>query len=944
MKERDFKDYYLKSPEKSGFFSLTFRLIRARIKGVIIEITPFFMGIFTKIFGSNQREINKLLPIVEKINEFSDAIGKLTDDELKKKTQEFKERLEKGETLDDILPEAFAVVREAADRVNGTRPFDVQLIGGIVLHQGKIAEMKTGEGKTLTSTLPIYLNALMGKGVHVITVNDYLAKRDCNWMGSIFNFLGISTACIIHDASYIYEPKIKDENEVSDGDLPAGRQVENLKEVTRQQAYDADITYGTNNEYGFDYLRDNMVQSLEQMAQRPDEALESGKISRKGGGLNYAIVDEVDSILIDEARTPLIISAPDSESTKMYMQFAQLVPRLKVKEDYEVDEKMKAVTINDSGISKMEEWLGVKNLYEVGKISYVHHLEQALKAHIIFQKDRDYVVKDGEVIIVDDFTGRMMPGRRYSEGLHQALEAKENVAVQKESRTLATITFQNYFRMYNKLAGMTGTASTSAEEFQKVYSIEVMEIPTNKDMIRKDLPDVVYKSEEGKFKAIAEKIKEMHATGQPMLVGTIAIEKSEYLSALLTRQGVEHAVLNAKNHEKEAQVVANAGQKGAVTIATNMAGRGTDIKLGEGVKELGGLYILGTERHEARRIDNQLRGRAGRQGDPGVSEFYVSLEDELMRRFGGDKLKSMMTTLGLSEDQPIQNRIISKTIENAQSKIEGFNFDIRKHILEYDDVMNKQREVIYKKRKEVLKKKEIKSEILDGIHEEIERLVSFHAVENENEWDIDAMCEKFKTFVECNEDIKKKIDEIRKNQRQSTAEKITSMTEYLFGIAKEVYGKKESQAGSDQMRYVEKAIMLQTIDMMWMNHLDEIDYLREGIGLRGYGQRDPLIEYKREAFQMFSQLMENLRSSVVNSVMKISFTNAPQSEAPTQRQNLKFSGASDEVQQFGAAKEMQDNSKGETKSAPIVNKNKNIGRNDPCPCGSGKKYKKCCGK
>ena len=895
------------------------------------------MQFLTKLFGSNQREINKLMPIVEKINSFSDTIGNLSDEELRNKTTEFKERLGKGEMLDEILPEAFAVVREAADRVNGTRPFDVQLIGGIVLHQGKIAEMKTGEGKTLTSTLPIYLNALTGKGVHVITVNDYLAKRDCNWMGSIFNFLGVSTACIIHDTSYIYEPKIHDANEVS-------VEMENLKEVTRQQAYDADITYGTNNEYGFDYLRDNMVQGLEQMAQRQDEDLQTEKFSRKGGGLNFAIVDEVDSILIDEARTPLIISAPDSESTKMYMQFAQLVPRLKEKEDYEVDEKMKAVSINDSGISKMEEWLGVKNLYEVGKISYVHHLEQALKAHIIFQKDRDYVVKDGEVMIVDDFTGRMMPGRRYSEGLHQALEAKENVAVQKESRTLATITFQNYFRMYNKLAGMTGTATTSAEEFQKVYKIEVMEIPTNKEMIRKDLPDVIYKSEEGKFKAIADRIKEVNATGQPMLVGTIAIEKSEYLSALLTRQGVQHSVLNAKNHEKEAQIVAEAGHKGAVTIATNMAGRGTDIKLGEGVKELGGLYILGTERHEARRIDNQLRGRAGRQGDPGVSEFYVSLEDELMRRFGGDKLKSMMNSLGLPEDQPIQNSIISKTIENAQSKIEGFNFDIRKHILEYDDVMNKQREVVYKKRKEVLSKKEIKSEILDGIHEEIEHIVSFHAVENENEWDVLAMCEKFKNFTDCNEEINKKIEEIRKNQNKSVAEKIGMMTEYLFGIAKEIYGKKETEAGTDQMRYVEKAIMLQTIDMLWMNHLDEIDYLREGIGLRGYGQRDPLIEYKREAFHMFSQLMENIRSSVVNSVMKISFVANPQTESQAPQKNLKFSGASEEVQQFGAAKELETSDKQQVTSAPIVNKNKDVGRNDPCPCGSGKKYKKCCGK
>lgn len=885
------------------------------------------MKILTKLFGSNQKEINKLMPIVEKINSLGEEIGKLTDAELKGKTKEFKERLKKDETLDDILPEAFAVVREAADRINGTRPFDVQLIGGIVLHRGMIAEMKTGEGKTLTSTLPIYLNALTEKGVHVITVNDYLARRDCNWMGSIFNFLEISTACVIHDTSYLYEPKVHDNDEVSVED-------ENLREVTRQEAYAADITYGTNNEYGFDYLRDNMVQKIEQMAQRPDSK----------GGLNFAIVDEVDSILIDEARTPLIISAPDSESTKMYMQFAQLVPRLKNGEDYEVDEKMKSVSIGESGISKMEGWLGVKNIYEVGKISYVHHLEQALKAQIIFQKDRDYVVKDGEVVIVDDFTGRLTPGRRYSEGLHQAIEAKESVNVQKESRTLATITFQNYFRMYNKLSGMTGTASTSAEEFHKVYAIDVLEIPTNKPLVRKDLTDVVYKTEEGKFNAIAERIKEVNKNGQPVLVGTIAIEKSEYLSAILKRHGIEHEILNAKNHEREAQIVTNAGHFGAVTIATNMAGRGTDIKLGEGVKEAGGLFILGTERHEARRIDNQLRGRAGRQGDPGVSEFFVSLEDELMRRFGGDKLKNMMTTLGLPEDQPIQNGIISRTIENAQSKIEGFNFDIRKHILEYDDIMNKQREVIYKKRKDALNKEDIKSEILDGIHEEIEHIVSFHAVENENDWDVEAMCEKYRTFVECNDDIKKKIEEFRKDQRKTIAEKIGSMTEYLFGVAKEIYGKKEAEAGSEKMRYIEKALTLQTIDMMWMNHLDEIDYLREGIGLRGYGQRDPLIEYKKEAFQMFSGLLDNMRSSVVNSLMKISFVDRPQEESQTQQQNLKFSGAQD-LKQFGAAKEVQDNSKGEApKATPIVNKNKDVGRNDQCPCGSGKKYKKCCGK
>jgi preprotein translocase subunit SecA len=879
------------------------------------------MGIFSKIFGSNQREIAKLQPLVDQINSYSSEIEKLNDEELKKKTDEFKNRIEKGENLDEMLPEAFAVVREAATRVIGERHFDVQLLGGIILHQGKIAEMKTGEGKTLTSTLAIYLNALTGKGVHVITVNDYLAKRDCNWMGSIFHFLGISTACIIHDASFLYEAKVVDTNEVN-------VEMENLKPISRRDAYNADITYGTNNEYGFDYLRDNMVQSLEQMVQRK---------------LNFAIVDEVDSILIDEARTPLIISAPDTESTKQYSQFAQLVPRLKRDEDFTVDEKMKSVSITDTGISKIENWLGVSNLYEFGKVNYVHHLEQALKAEIIFQRDRDYVVKDGEVIIVDDFTGRLMPGRRYSEGLHQAIEAKEHVQVQRESRTLATITFQNYFRMYKKLSGMTGTALTSAEEFFKVYKIDVMEIPTNKPMIRKDYSDVVYKTENGKFNAIADRIKELNKIGQPVLVGTIAIEKSEYLSALLTRKGMQHEVLNAKNHEREAQIIAKAGQKNSVTIATNMAGRGTDIKLGEGVREIGGLMIIGTERHEARRIDNQLRGRAGRQGDPGASQFYVSLEDELMRRFGGDKLKSMMNTLGLPEDQPIQNRIISHTIENAQSKIEGFNFDIRKHILEYDDVMNKQREVIYKKRKEILEKSDIKNEILDDLKEELERLISYHVVENENDWNLDEICAQFNNFIECDANISAKLEEIRSDQRWQAAEKIGHMTEYLFGLAKEAYNKKEMEIGTDQMRRIEKSLTLQTMDLAWMNHLDEIDYLREGIGLRGYGQRDPLIEYKREAFNMFSGLLDHVRSSTLNTLFKIKVMGQPMTANQPANQSLTFSGASDEVEQFGAAKKTAGDTKSETIQKPIINKDK-VGRNDPCPCGSGKKYKKCCGK
>ena len=876
------------------------------------------MSIFKKLFGSNEREIAKFQPIVDRINSFESDIKKLTDEELKGKTAEFKERLAKNEALDEILPEAFAVVREAAFRVIAERHFDVQLLGGIALHQGRIAEMKTGEGKTLTSTLPVYLNAISGKGVHVVTVNDYLAKRDCNWMGSIFYFLGISTACIIHDNSYLYEPKVMDVDEVS-------VEMENLKPVSRREAYAADVTYGTNNEFGFDYLRDNMVQSAEQMVQREP---------------NFAIVDEVDSILTDEARTPLIISAPDTESAKLYNQFAQLVPKLKREEDFQLDEKMKAVTLTDKGIAKIENMLGLGNIYEAGKINYVHHLEQALKAEVIFQRDRDYVVKDGEVIIVDDFTGRLMPGRRYSEGLHQAIEAKEGVKVQKESRTLATITFQNYFRMYKKLSGMTGTALTSAEEFFKVYQVDVMEIPTNKPMIRKNLPDIIYKTESGKFNAIVEKIKEINKIGQPVLVGTIAIEKSEYLSALLERSGVKHEVLNAKNHEREAQIVAKAGQLGAVTIATNMAGRGTDIKLGEGVREVGGLMIIGTERHEARRIDNQLRGRSGRQGDPGVSQFYVSLEDELMRRFGGDKLKNIMDSLGLPEDQPIQNKIISRTIENAQQKIEGFNFDIRKHVLDYDDVMNKQREVIYKKRKEILAMSNVKNEVMEYIKEEIEKLISFHAVDEEENWDMKEVYEKFKYIVPADENVLAKLEEIKNNKRENSMEKKGSLSEYLLGIAKEVYNRKEQEIGSEQMRQIEKAIILQTMDMSWMNHLDEIDYLREGIGLRGYGQRDPLIEYKKEAFNMFSRLMDSVQQIVVNSIFKISFI---KSESPDyQPANLRYSGP-EEVEQFGAAKAIQNGETEEKKQTPIINKDK-VGRNDPCPCGSGKKYKKCHGK
>jgi preprotein translocase subunit SecA len=879
------------------------------------------MSILKKIFGSNEREIGKLKPIIEKINALEEQMVKLSDDQLRSKTVEFKKRITEKETLDELLPEAYAVVRETVKRVDGKRLFDVQMMGGIVLHNGKIAEMKTGEGKTHTSLLPMYLNALTEKGVHLVTVNDYLARRDCNWMGGILHFLGISTACIIHDASYIYQPKVADSDEVS-------VEMENLVPIGRREAYAADITYGTNNEFGFDYLRDNMVPALEHMAQRE---------------LNYVIVDEVDSILIDEARTPLIISAADSESTKMYEQFAALVPRLKREEDFTVEEKTKSVTITESGIAKIESWLNVGNIYEAGKITYVHHLEQALKAQVIFQLDRDYVVKDGEVIIVDDFTGRLMPGRRYSEGLHQAIEAKEHVRVQKESKTLATITFQNYFRMYNKISGMTGTASTSAEEFFKVYKMDVTEIPTNRPAVRKDIPDVVYKSEKGKFNAIVEKIKEVNKLGQPILVGTIAVEKSEYLSTLLLKSGVEHEVLNAKNHEREAQIVAKAGHVGSVTIATNMAGRGTDIKLGEGARELGGLFILGTERHEARRIDNQLRGRAGRQGDPGASQFFVSLEDELMRRFGGDNLISLMTKLGLPEDQPIQNPIISRTIENAQSKIEGFNFDIRKHILDYDDVMNKQREILYKKRRAVLEATNIKSEIIDNIREEIERAVSSSLTAEDGNLEVEKIVENIHAMIALPAPVQVKLKEIVENRNKNTAELIGEATDYLAGVAKESYNYKEKEVGEANMRSIEKSIALQTIDVMWMSHLDEIDYLREGIGLRGYGQRDPLVEYKREAFSMFSYLMENIKSTIAHTIFRVSAAPVMETQSAISEKNLNFSGAS-EAESFSAAREIQDGEVREApKQKPIINDDK-IGRNDACPCGSGKKYKKCCGK
>ena len=879
------------------------------------------MAFLEKLFGSNERVVSKLAPLVATVNQYEEAYLALSLEDIKTKTEEFKARVQSGESLEDILPEAFALVREAAGRVIGERHYDVQLLGGVVLHQGKIAEMKTGEGKTLTSTLPIYLNALSGKGVHVVTVNDYLAKRDANWMGQVYETLGLTTACIVgQGVSYRYVTTVPDTDDVTIEEA-------NLIPVERREAYSCDITYGTNNEFGFDYLRDNMVPSEPDMVQRD---------------LNFAIVDEVDSILIDEARTPLIISAPDAESGKLYERFARIIPQLVVEEHFVVDEKMKAVTLTDEGIEKVEALLGMGNMYATGNIEYVHHLEQSLKAEIIFKLDRDYVVKDGQVIIVDDFTGRLMPGRRYSEGLHQAIEAKEGVTVQRETRTLATITFQNYFRLYEKLAGMTGTATTSAEEFAKVYTLDVVEIPTHRNMQRKDHADIIYKNEEAKFQAIANRIKEITVDGQPVLVGTIAIEKSEYLSALLTREGIEHQVLNAKQHEKEAHIITNAGQKGSVTIATNMAGRGTDIKLGDGVKELGGLFIIGTERHEARRIDNQLRGRAGRQGDPGASQFYVSLEDELMRRFGGERMQSMMTTLGLPDDEPIQNGLISKTIESAQSKIEGYNFDTRKHVLEYDDVMNKQREVVYRKRRTVLRAENFRDETLKLLSEEFDHLIAFHCAGEDALWQVDDIVGEVNSLAPslAEKKVLEKLMHIKDDRSKDEMEKRNLILEHLISELKVVYSEKEKLFSKETWDTIQKALYLRSLDTLWMNHLDEVDYLRQGIGLRGIAQKDPLIEYKREAYDMFLGLMDSVRKTFLSTLLKLE----PGIQVPRQeeRKALQFTGASEDIEQFSESTNNQQptTNNGGTKQLPIHNE-VIIGRNDPCPCGSGLKYKKC---
>lgn len=793
-----------------------------------------FDKFFDRLFnGSNEKEVKKIRKIVEQqINPLEDGLKKLSDSSLANKTNEFKARLAKGETLDDILPEAFAVVREASCRVLGMRHFDVQLIGGIVLHRGNIAEMCTGEGKTLVATAPVYLNALEGKGVHVITVNDYLAKRDSEWMGQVYKFLGLSVGLIVHDLDF----------------------------QQRKIAYNSDITYGTNNEFGFDYLRDNMVTSLDQMVQRP---------------LHYCLIDEVDSILIDEARTPLIISGPGQKSTDNYYVMAKLVPHLKKDEDYTIDEKQKTVAPTEAGVAKMEKMLHVENLYDAENLELNHLFVQALRAQTMMQRDKDYVVKDGEVVIVDEFTGRLMYGRRYSDGLHQAIEAKEGLEVQRESQTLATITFQNYFRMYDKLAGMTGTAKTEEQEFIKIYGLPVIQIPTNKPIQRKDLPDVVFKTKRGKYRAVVKEVERRHATGQPILIGTTSIEQSEELSHMLDAAKIPHSVLNAKYHEKEAAIVALAGQKGAVTIATNMAGRGTDIQLGDGVAELGGLAIIGTERHESRRIDNQLRGRAGRQGDPGSSQFFLSLEDDLLRIFGGDNIKKFMEKMGLDEDEPINSRMVSNAIQKAQKRVEARNFDIRKYVLEYDDVMNQQRKVVYEQRRRILEGENMKDQVLRMVDTIIEKGMQTYADPKlyPEEWDFAGLLKYSEKYFLAPGEIK--LEEIEDMSREEVEDKLKT-------IAHETYESREKSIGSSMMRELEKAVMLKVVDSKWMEHLDDMDMLKEGIGLRSYGQRNPIVEYKVEAYDIFEEMQQAMMETIVLYLYHIQIRFATDPEEPQQ--------------------------------------------------------------
>ncbi|HLR03594.1 MAG TPA: preprotein translocase subunit SecA [Virgibacillus sp.] len=836
-------------------------------------------GVLTKIFGDgNKKRLNKLNKKVDLIDALEEQYEALSDDDLKNKTAEFKERYENGETLDDLMVEAYAVVREASKRVLNMRPFKVQLVGAIALHEGNIAEMKTGEGKTLASTMPAYLNAISGKGVHIVTVNDYLASRDAEEMGVLYEFLG----------------------------LTVGLNGNGLSKEEKKEAYDCDITYGTNNEYGFDYLRDNMVLYKEQMVQRP---------------LNYAIIDEVDSILIDEARTPLIISGSARKSASLYQQANSFVATLQKEEDYSYDVKTKGVQLTEKGMDKAERYFGVENLFDLDHVSLTHHINQALKAHASMHRDTDYVVEEGEVVIVDQFTGRKMKGRRYSDGLHQAIEAKEGMQIQNESMTLASITFQNFFRMYNKLAGMTGTAKTEEEEFRNIYNMDVIAIPTNKPIVRADNADMIYKSMDGKFHAVVKNIKERYENGQPVLVGTVAVETSELISKMLTKAGVKHNVLNAKNHYREAEIIENAGQKHAVTIATNMAGRGTDIKLGDGVKEVGGLAVIGTERHESRRIDNQLRGRSGRQGDPGLSQFYLSMEDELMRRFGSDNLRSMMEKLGMDDDQPIESRMVSRAVESAQKRVEGNNFDARKTVLSYDDVLREQREIIYKQRFDVIESDgdDLREIIENMIVSTLERVVASHTQDDtEEDWDLKSIEEYLHGNLLEPEDIT--VNDLKGKDPEE-------MTDLIMAKVRERYNEKEEELTEEQMHEFEKVILLRTVDTKWMDHIDQMDQLRQGIHLRAYGQNDPLQEYQTEGFQMFEEMVAAIEEEVAKYVMKAQI-----------RENLQRQEVAKNTQAVSG--DDQENKKKSRK--PFVKKER-VGRNDPCPCGSGKKYKNCHG-
>jgi preprotein translocase subunit SecA len=868
------------------------------------------VGVIANLFDDNAKDIKKYSRILTAINDFEPEMKSLADASLVDKTAEFKRRIEAGEELRDIMPEAFAVVREAGWRSLGMRHFDVQMIGGMVLFDGRIAEMKTGEGKTLVATAPAYLHALTGKGVHVITVNDYLAKRDSEWMGRVYKFLGLDVGLIIHGI---------------DGPM-------------KRAAYQADITYGTNNEFGFDYLRDNMAFSKEMMVQRP---------------LYYAIVDEVDSILIDEARTPLIISGAADKPTQLYYQVAKIIPRLKVEDHYTVDEKARTVSLIEEGVAKVESMLGVENLYDDKNMELSHHVNQALRAHALFRRDRDYVVKEGEVIIVDEFTGRLMFGRRYSEGLHQAIEAKENVNIERETQTLASITFQNYFRMYDRHSGMTGTARTEEEEFRKIYHFDVVEIPTNMPMVRVDNADVIYRTEAGKFDAVVEEIAAEHTKGRPVLVGTISIEKSEHISHMLHRQGINHQVLNAKFHEKEAEIVAQAGRINAVTIATNMAGRGTDIVLGgnaqslaeaemaahedkeysdserkaliekyqeqtktehDEVVALGGLHIIGTERHESRRIDNQLRGRAGRQGDPGSTRFFISTQDDLMRIFGGENLGNMMARIGVDDNMPIDSGMVSRAIEGAQKRVEERHFDSRKSVLEYDDVMNQQREIIYKERRRALEEEDLQESVAGMIDDVAERVVGqFSMVSNyPEEWDLPGLLEALDPYMPKNRPTAEELKQLVRAE----------VPDFVIERMHEYYAEREANMGADMMRTLERMIILKVVDSKWMDHLDAMDQLRQGIGLRAYGQLDPLIQYKQEAFNMFQEMIEDIQAEVVRYCMRAEFV-----EAPTERKNTVENKYQEQVKKKPVRKSADEQ----------------VGRNDPCPCGSGKKYKKCCG-